>query len=91
MNMITLQATKFVNMPSGEETFGYRMYDNHGQAYNNTLEKIPEDDLELLEIVMQSDEIQISDMLDFLLEYAKGLYINGEWYNWCDIKHLWNK
>lgn len=89
MNRVTIEPTKFHNQRSGEITFGFRMYDDEGQSYDNTWESIPDDDLEVLDKVMQSDDFQVIGMLDFLLEHGLGLNIGNIFYAWDNIKHLW--
>lgn len=89
MNCITLQATKFVNLPQGDETIGWRMYDNHGQTYDNTLESLVTEDLELLKIALESTDQQVLDMLSMMQEISKGIEINGNFYDWDQVKHLW--
>lgn len=88
MNRITLQATVFENRPQGTKTVGYRIYDSHGKAYSNTLQALPDDDLELLRIAMDYGDETTQDMIGFCLEYEVGLYIGDEWYEWDQIKHL---
>jgi len=46
-NRVTLQFTKFLNVdeqgkPTREESFGYRVFDDYGQSYNNTFENMEE-------------------------------------------------
>ena len=92
MNRVYLQATKFVDWPKGGAvTFGWRMYDDHEQVYENILERIPDDCLELLQIVMDSGNRTANDMLDFISEHEKGISINDEWFEWDEIKHMWEK
>ncbi len=88
MNRVCLQATKFVNHPQKTETFGYRIYDEYAQVYDNTLESLPDDDLDLLREAMKSDNVQVTDMIDFAI--TRGIEINGEWYEWEKISHLFD-
>lgn len=90
MNTVTLQPTEFINQQMGSSTFGFRMYDDEGQTYDNTWDSIPDNNLEILALAMQSDDWQVIDMLSLLLKYKKGLYIGKTWYEWDQIKHLWN-
>lgn len=89
MNRPCLQATKFVNHPQGTVTHGWRFYDYYGQCYDNTLDSLPDDDLELLSIVTETKDETAVAMLNYLQENESGLYIGDEWYNWCDIKQMW--
>jgi len=89
MNRINLEPTKFVNQRTGITTFGFRMYDDNTQTYSNTWDSIPEDDMEVLSKLMESYDLEVLSMLDFLLESSGGLYIGDVWYEWDEIKHLW--
>lgn len=87
-NQICIIPTEFVNVKDGSKTFGYRVYDNYGSAYNNGLESIPDDDLEILLMVRQDDNEIISDMISFLVEEKRGLYIGDQYYEYEEIKHV---
>jgi hypothetical protein len=87
-NYITIQPTKFTNVRTGEETFGYRIYDENGQIYDNTWKDIPEDDLDVLERVLQEPSDVAGDMLDFVRENKTGIYIGEEFYSWKQIKDI---
>ena len=91
MNRITLQSTEFINHPQGTNTYGWRIYDTYGAVYDNTLDHIIIDNFELLKITLDSDLPQVVDMLSFLHEHGGGLEINGAWYDWNEIKHLWDE
>ena len=65
------------------------MFDNYGQVYDNTWESIPDDDLEVSTKVMESEDRHIVNMLDFLHETGIGLFVGDTWYEWDQIKHLW--
>lgn len=88
MNRVTVEPTKFVDVRDGVETFGYRIYDNYGSSYDNTLQSIPDDDLELLKIVIENDNDIIQDTLNYLMEAKNGLEIGGTWYDHDEIKEI---
>ncbi len=53
-----------------------------------------ENDLDILQYCKDygSDESKgICDVIDSLLEYAKGVIINGTEYNWEEIKHIFKE
>ena len=89
-NQVNIQTTIFQNHPNGGQTKGFRIYDGYGQAYDNTWDSIPDDDLEILAQVLESDDQTVVEMLDFLMEHDKGICINNEHYAWDRIKHLWD-
>ena len=96
MNRVCLVATKFTDIATARaETYGFRLYDDHGQNYDNTAESPITDDLELLKWALEMHPIkEDSDMSDCLNEVAvnkKGMEINGQWYDWDEIKHLFEQ
>ncbi len=84
MSRVSLVATKFVNVKSGEESFGYRLYDDYDSVYNNMWNFIPDNDLDFLELALEDGH----GMFDFLQENELGIDINGTWYDWNEIEHL---
>lgn len=92
MNRVTLQATKFTNIPQKTEMFGFRMYDSYGQTYDNSSAETEAeivDDFELLQLACKSTDKAVLEMLSYLESMKQGIAINGEYYEWADIKHLW--
>lgn len=90
MNHITLQPTIFINHPNGEKAYGYRMYDDYGQTYYNLWESIPDDNLEILRLVLEDCDFITSGMFDYMAEHSHGLYIGDIWYTWDEVKHLFH-
>ena len=89
MNILVLEPTKFENHRSGSLTLGFRIYDDHDQAYDNTWGSIPYYDLDVLnKVIQESCDENILGMLNFIRERCKGLYIAGTWYGHDEIKHL---
>ena len=86
-NRVCIQPTVFKNYPDGEESYGVRVFDDYEQAYDNYWDKIPDDDMEVLKLVVKSDDEKISAMLDFVKEGEYGIYIGNNWYDWDDIKN----
>ena len=89
MNRVFLQATKFTDVPQGTETLGWRMSDDHLQSYGNTWDSIPDNDLDLLAKVI--DDKNADDLLDFCFVTKQGIEINGTYYEFDKIKHLWER
>ena len=97
MNRVVLQTTVFTNYPSGDKTYGYRIYDGHGQSYHNGIRNwsagdipnFPEDDLDILRDVIEAgvDDIT-SDMFSFIAESKSGMYIGDNWYDWGELKEI---
>lgn len=85
-NRLTIEPTEFVNVRSGEKTLGVRIYDDYDQAYINTWDDIPDDDMEILKRVIDIGANDIDPMLEHVQGNEKGIYIGGNWYDWDEIK-----
>ena len=87
-NHIVIQPTQFMNVRSGSSTLGVRVYDDYFHTYDNTWESIPDDDLEILKLVLEMDNEVVCSMMEFLKENQKSIEIGEEYYSWDEIKHL---
>jgi hypothetical protein len=85
-NRASIVPTIFKDARSGVETFGVRVYDDEGLAYDNSWDSIPNDDMAVLQKTMQSSDEFISGLLSFWQENERGLYIEQTWYEWDEIK-----
>jgi len=88
-NRVTIEATKFVNK-DGSETYGFRMYDDYAQLYNNCAESniMELEDKDLLKYVLdRSDEVS-GEMFSYCMSENKGIYINDEWYDYDELKDI---
>ena len=90
-NQIELKRTKFTNLADGYESFGYRIYDSYGSDYNNMLieSEIPKDDLDLIRLAKDEYSTDVvASMFDHIEEMESEIFVDGEMYEWKDIKHL---
>lgn len=85
-NRASIEPTEFVDIKGGEKTLGVRVYDDYDQAYDNTWEDMPDDDLDILRRVRESHDEKICSILSLIEEYEKGIYIGRRWYDWDEIK-----
>ena len=86
-----LTATRFIDIATGKESLGVRIYDDAAQAYDNTWEEIPDDDLEILRQVLANAGDVEGDILEFIRENQRGIYINDSWYDWDKIKSVFTQ
>jgi hypothetical protein len=91
MNRVYIEPTEFTNTRTGSISHGYRIYDDSGSSYVNGWESIPDDDMELLALVMEEGNEFTDEMLSYVQEHGKSLYIGNEEYQWDEIKHLWDR
>jgi hypothetical protein len=90
-NRITIEPTKFVNVRTDNVSFGWRAYDDYSQCYDNTLERIPEDDLEFLSLVVEHNcDVILGGMLDFVTNNEQGINIGDNHYTHDQIKEILN-
>ena len=85
-NRVTIEQTIFQNVKSGEKTYGVRVYDDYAQAYDNTWGEIPDNDMDVLKKVLESDANDISAIMDNVRENENGVFIGGTWYDYDEIK-----
>ena len=88
-NRIVIEPTKFIGTKSGYESLGIRVYDSKTQAYDNSWDEMPDDDMEILKKAMDSGVSSIESM--FALQFFDVVEIGGNWYSWDDIKHLFTE
>lgn len=89
-NRAAIVTTKFINVKEGNNSVGFRVYDDYMQTYDNTWEDIPDNDMDVLKRVMGSDDNKIVDLFDSMRENKKGIEIDGTWYDWEEIKDIIN-
>jgi hypothetical protein len=83
---VYLDACKFTTL-TGETSYGFKIYkDDYFQTYDNLLEGMIEDDLDLLEYTFRSNAI-VEDILLTVGE-DESITINGTEYKWEEIKNI---
>lgn len=89
-NRVTLQTTVFQNYKEDTKSFGYRMYDDYGQTYCNTLEEkdLNKTPLKFLAFIKDKLDEAGDAMMEHALEH--GMYINGSWYENEEIVEKFN-
>jgi len=90
MNIVTIQPTTFIDQRSGATTYGFRIYDDYDQSYDNTWDAIPDDDMGVLKLVTKSQEQGVHDALNHCREHERGLFIGDKWYEYGEIKDILN-
>lgn len=80
-NRACIQRTIFVNHGSNEKTYGFRIYDDCGQDYCNSM---LENDLNLPEKeFLQKAKLHFSEVANSIFDFALGtggIYIDDNWY-----------
>jgi len=87
-NRISIDPTEFRNVRSGQKTLGVRVYDDYSTAYDNNWDSIPDDDLDVIEKVLECDNKEIQAIMDFVKEEKKGIDVDGTYYDWDEIKEV---
>lgn len=87
---INLDLCKFET--KSETSYGFKMYDDNGMTYGNTLEQkeyedllkpTKKNDMLLVAAVRRIGDDAAMDMLNFVKDDKSGMTINDTWYDWC--------
>lgn len=94
-NVISLNPIEFTNARTGIVCLGYTAYDDHGSAYCNLWENIPDDDMEFLEKVVETcleghDDSTLG-MLTHVCEHECDIEIGQTSYKYSQIKDIIQK
>ena len=97
-NRVCIQRRKVELIKSGEVSLEALMFESAGSGAldSMTFESLPDSDIDLLEMVMteeknMSTSMAIGGLLDYMFERQKGIDIDGTWYDWEEIKYLFDK
>ena len=91
-NRIEIELTKFVDINNkgseGNVMYGYRIYDNYANVYNNTFESLESlnnelNDNNFWEVLNNHDEFSGVDELS-----CSGISFNDTFYTWGDIEDI---
>ena len=87
-NQVCLMSTEFKDVDG--VTYGFRLYDDYANVYDNNAESFIEDDMKLLQFAVNAskDNPQAQEVFNYLLEHKKGIDINKTWYDWDEINHI---
>ena len=87
-NQVCLMSTEFKDVDG--VTYGFRIYDDYANVYDNNAEGFITDDMELLRQAFNASENnpQVKELFNYLLEHQKGISINSTWYDWDEIKNI---
>jgi hypothetical protein len=90
-NRTCIQRTTFIDHPTGEKTFGYRIYDDYYLVYADTHEEsiFQLSELETINLVFEEQSDKTSGPLfDDLFENEKGISVDGVWLDYEQIKDI---
>jgi len=91
MNRVFIEPTKFTDLRCGEESFGWRAFDDFAQAYDNTWSKadMPDDDVAFLKRVLATSEDEaLWAMLDFCSDFRRGIHVGDTFIDWPELRLL---
>ena len=91
MNHVCIEPTKFVDLRSGEESFGWRAFDDHSQAYDSSWSKADmlDDGLAFLKRVIATSEDQaVWAMLDSCGNFRHGIRVGDTTIDWPELSLL---
>jgi hypothetical protein len=90
-NRATLQRCTFSNYPGEHKSFGYRLYDDYSQGYDNTQDEtiFKLEPLEFLRHVVSYDHSDSAEgIFNSISENQKGIYIDDNWFDWNEIQDI---
>jgi len=89
-NRLCIEPTKFEDVRTGHVSFGYRIYDDYGSAYGNLWDSIPDDDLDVLRLIMEDrrNNIVLDNLLCQIQEDELTIFIGDSPYNWEQVKEI---
>lgn len=94
-NTTFINANKIINFANGKVSFSIEIEDDYNSgSVSLDIEEMPKTDLDALQYLIDFGtdlSKDVSDLVDAILEYEYGVYINNTPYDWVDIKHLFNK
>ena len=70
-NRIVIEPTKFIGTKSGYESIGIRVYDSMTQAYDNSWDEIPDDDMFVIKYdkIVTMTEVKEGSKINFYKRY----------------------
>jgi hypothetical protein len=91
MNRVYIEPSKFTDLRSGEESFGWRAFDDHSQTYDSSWSKvdISDDAVAFLKRVMATSEDKaLWAMLDFCGNFSQGINVGVTFIDWPELSLL---
>jgi hypothetical protein len=91
MNRVCIEPSKFTDLRSGAESFGWRAFDDHFQTCDSSWSKadIPDDAVVFLKRVMATSEDKaLWAMLDFCGDFRQGINVGGTFIDWPELSLL---
>lgn len=85
-NKTSLVRTKFTDLATGEETFGFRIYCDYSNGYCNIFKNKPDDDdLDFLAMAVEMANGETKNIFENL-KNGFGINIDGIWYDYDEIQ-----
>lgn len=88
-NRVNLIRTKFTDLKSGDEAYGYRIYDDYCQEYSMFTDMVtrpPDDDGVFLRLVADGCPGSVAETIDWAVEH--GMYIDDVWYKADEVQSM---
>jgi len=88
-NCATITGTMFTDIHNGNVSYGFRISDDYGTAFGYTPEDSVRKDMQLLEqVLLFMDDSVIAGIIDCVIEDEFGMTINGNFYEYAEIKDV---
>lgn len=86
-NRLYIDTTHFINRSDGQGFIGARIYDDYDRQYINTWEEVPDGDLEVLKKILEEDDREIRNIIEFHVEFKKDICIDDTYYSYNEYKN----
>jgi len=89
-NQSYITPMEFKNLTNGETSLGFELYDSYSSGHLTIEGPMPEDDFEMLRLVLLHGNKNTQEILDFVREWGTGLTIGKTYYPWKEIQPVFN-
>lgn len=86
--ILYIMPTEFYDLTTKTKTLGVRIFNDDIHAYENRWTDLPEDDVKLLERLLSSDDEQILEMFDDMIDNKSNVIISGKLYKFDIIEKI---
>lgn len=93
-NRAMIMPTRFTDITptcTSNVSLGCRVADDYGMSYMNHWDDIPDKPMDVLRRVIRDADATINGILDHVKETKSGIYICDVWYDWDQIKGVFNE
>lgn len=88
--MLYIMPTEFYDLTTKTKTLGFRIFDDISHAYDNRWVDMPMDGPAILTRILESEDYQVLEFFDEVLENKSPIIIGGKLYKYKEIESILN-